>query len=126
MIEEIQDPLNDYSGDDPWPVSDQDTNYDAKKRKYYSKFHDTTFDQNDEIEPLTEDSDKDLETPVSSDPATEEDYQGSSDDEIPFEQFTAPNLNDLFDFETETGNNTKFDNSWIWILLWIFQFQSKF
>ena len=31
--------------------------------------------------------------------------------EILFEQFTAPNLNNLFDFETETGNNTKFDNS---------------
>ena len=117
MIEEIQDLLNDYSGDDPWSVSDQNTNYDAKKWKYYSKFHNITFDQNDEIEPLTEDSDKDLETPVSSDPATEEDYQGSSDDEILFKQFTAPNLNDLFDFKTETGNNTKFDNSWIWILL---------
>ena len=67
MIKEIQDLLNDYSGDDPWPVSDQNTNYDAKKWKYYSKFYDTTFDQNDEIEPLTEDSDKNLETPVSSD-----------------------------------------------------------
>ena len=29
-IEEIQDPLKDYSGDDPWPVSGQNTNYDAK------------------------------------------------------------------------------------------------
>ena len=119
--EEIQDSPDEHS-DGPNPVADQDV---AKKRKYYKKFHDTTFDQNDEPEPLTEeDSDKGLEVPVYSDSATEEDYQqSSSDDEIPFEQFTAPNLEDLFDFETEIGNN---DNSWTWILLWIFKYQSRF
>jgi hypothetical protein len=128
LIEENRDSSDDYSGDDdPNPVDDQDLNYVTKKRKRYSKFHDTTYDQDDNPEPLTEeDSDEDFEEPVNSDSAAEEDDPDLSDDEIPFEQFTAPDLPDLeelFDFETE-NTNVKFDDSWI--LLWILKFQSRF
>ena len=124
LIDEIQPSSDDYSSDDLKSTADQGV---VKKRKYYSKFHDPTFDQFNESEPMIEeDRDEDLELPVYSDSAAEEDYQGSSDDENSFEQFTAPNLEDLLDFGTVSDNDTKFSDSWIWILLWIFKYQSRF
>lgn len=75
-----------------------------RARKHYRKFCDTA----DEPEPaIEEDSDKEFEELVYSDPVTEDEYRGSSDDEI----------KDLFNFETGSGNSTNPDNLWTWILL---------
>src|SRR5207237_7310775 len=57
---------------------------------------------------------------------TEDDDRGFSDDDIPIEQFTAPDFDD-FDFESDDEYpdlNIEFDDSWI--LLWILKYQARF
>ena len=57
---------------------------------------------------------------------TEDDDRGFSDDDIPIEQFTAP---DFDDFDNESDDeypdaNIEFNDSWI--LLWILKYQARF
>jgi hypothetical protein len=55
-----------------------------------------------------------------------DDDRGLSEDEVPIEQFTAPDFDD-FDYESDhryPDTNIEFDDSWI--LLWIFKYQSRF
>src|SRR5881397_2563591 len=57
---------------------------------------------------------------------TEDDDRGFSDDDVPIEQFTAPDFDD-FDFESDDeypDSNIEFNNSWI--LLWILKYQARF
>src|ERR1043166_8445898 len=57
---------------------------------------------------------------------TEDDDRGFSDDDVPIEQFTAPNFDD-FDFESDDeypDANIEFNDSWI--LLWILKYQARF
>src|SRR5204862_4497773 len=51
---------------------------------------------------------------------------GFSDDDVPIEQFIAPDFDD-FDFESEDkypDSNIEFNDSWI--LLWILKYQARF
>ena len=51
---------------------------------------------------------------------------GLSEDEVPVEQFTAPDFDDL-DYEPDHGYlDTNIDYADSWILLWIFKYQSRF
>src|SRR5881398_1883933 len=57
---------------------------------------------------------------------TEDDDHGFNDDDVPIEQFTAPNFDD-FDFESDDeypNSNIEFNDSWI--LLWILKYQARF
>ena len=57
---------------------------------------------------------------------TEDDDRGFSDDDVPIEQFTAPDFDD-FDFESDDeypDSNIEFNDSWI--LLWILKYQARF
>src|SRR5213080_2432876 len=57
---------------------------------------------------------------------TEDDDRGFSDDDVPIEQFTAPNFDD-FDFESDDeypNSNIEFNDSWI--LSWILKYQARF
>jgi hypothetical protein len=55
-----------------------------------------------------------------------EDDRLFSDDEIPIEQFTAPDFND-FDFESDNGSpDANLDSNNLWILLWILKYQARF
>ena len=54
------------------------------------------------------------------------DDRGFSDDDVPIEQFTAPDFDD-FDFESDDEYpdlNIEFNDSWI--LLWILKYQARF
>src|SRR5436189_4278021 len=55
---------------------------------------------------------------------TEDDDRGFSDNDVPIEQFTAPDFDD-FDFESDDeypDSNIEFNDSWI--LLWILKYQA--
>ena len=57
---------------------------------------------------------------------TEDDDRGFSDDNVPIEQFTAPDFDD-FDFESDDeypDSNLEFNDPWI--LLWILKYQARF
>ena len=72
---------------------------------------------------LTEDDDG---TSEASGTFAEGDDRGLSEDEVPIEQFTAPDFDDL-DYESDHGypdTNVDFNDSWI--LLWIFKYQARF
>ncbi|CAG8613666.1 16738_t:CDS:2, partial [Funneliformis caledonium] len=84
-----------------------------KKRKHYNKFRNMISDQNVKCESaLTEedskeDSEEDFDVTIDED-STEDDSQSLNEDEILFERFTAPNIED---FEPETVDTNKIDNS---------------
>ncbi|UZO11121.1 uncharacterized protein OCT59_002695 [Rhizophagus irregularis] len=80
---------------------------------------DRSLTENDDNESLTEDDDKASE--VSGD-----DDCGLSKDEVPIEQFTAPDFDD-YNYESDLRNlDTNIDFNDSWILLWIFKYQARF
>src|SRR5213082_2206724 len=103
------------------------------KRKRYSKFRQTELIPDDEN--LNNDSDDndssddngdDNEDFDNNESYTEDDDRGFSDDDVPIEQFTAPDFDD-FDFESDDeypDSNIEFNDSWI--LLWILKYQARF
>ena len=107
-----------------------------KKRKRYNKFQNVNPDhQNVEREPVLTDGEDsgeegDFGLPVDEDSLEKDDSENDDqilndedDDYVPaVEQFTAPGLEESFDFEQGTNKTDR--NSWI--LLWIFKFQSRF
>jgi hypothetical protein len=120
--EEGQDPSNSYSSyssdssDDQ--TSDQEPIDIPTKRKRYQKFRSQT-------EPVPDNEDGDDESESSSDTSDDdsmvEDDRWLSDDEIPIEQFTAPDFND-FDFESDNGSpDANLDSNNLWIFLNISQ-----
>ena len=135
-VEEEQDSL-DISPDTSFGNDDDEPIDIPKKRKHYDKFRNAIPDQNVEHEPvLNEDDsddeegdfripvDKDSDDNKNDDQILNDDDDDDDDDNVPVEQFTAPSLEESFDFESGTNEDNKNDNSNI--LLWIFKFQSRF
>src|ERR1044071_8679460 len=103
------------------------------KRKRYPKFRQTELIPDDEN--LNNDSDDndgsddngdDNEDFDNNESYTDDDDRGFSDDDVPIEQFTAP---DFDDFDNESDDeypdaNLEFNDSWI--LLWILKYQARF
>ncbi|CAB4494006.1 unnamed protein product [Rhizophagus irregularis] len=87
--------------DDESPLSDNELMPERPKTK-------ASLTESDDNESLTEDDDEASE--VSGD-----DDRGLSEDEVPIEQFTAPNFDD-YDYESDLKNldtNIDFNDSWI-------------
>ena len=99
-----------------------------KRRKRYYKFCDTISDQNNKKEPSPIEEDyKDVENTVDSENSIEteqEDGYNLSEDDILFEDFTAPDFNDFDDFDFNLNMNISFNDAWI--LIWILKYQSRF
>jgi tnp2 family transposase len=127
--EESQDSSNgysSYSSDKSDQAADRELIDKPTKRKRYSKFRDRMAPVPD----VPDDNDGDNETEVSSDTSggdsAVEDDRWLSDDELPVEQFTAPDWDNLdFDSDNEDPDpNLDFNDSWI--LLWILKYQARF
>src|SRR3989337_2018427 len=133
-----------YSDDDESNQTDyQEPINIPTKRKWYSKFRQTELIPDDEN--LNNDSDDNggsdgngggsddngdddsyNEDFDNNETYTEDDDRGFSDDDVPIEQFTAPDFDD-FDFESDgeyPDSNLGSNDSWI--LLWILKYQARF
>lgn len=126
--EESQDPSSSSHSDDDESnqTDDQNPINIPLKRKRYHKFRQTEpipDDENldnDNGSGSEEDFDNDNET------YTEDDDRGLSEDDVPVEQFTAPDLDDL-DFESDDEYpDTNLESNDLWILLWILKYQARF
>ena len=112
-----------YSDDDEFnQAADYEQINTPTKRKRYHKFRGQT-----ELVPDDEDGDNGSVVPsdASDGDSTAEDDRWLSDDEIPIEQFTAPDLDD-FDFESDECPDTNLDSNDSWILLWVLKYQARF
>ena len=124
--EESQDSSNGYnsSSDKSDQAADLEQIDIPTKRKRYHKF----YDQIEPVPDIPDDSDDDNRTEVSTsgnDSTADEDHR-LSDDEVPVEQFTAPDWDDL-DFDSDNEDpDTNLDSSVSWILLWILKYQARF
>jgi hypothetical protein len=125
-LEQNRSPSNDST--DGVIQTDQEPVNLPKKRKRRNKFRSAVPD---EQEPVLseEDFEEDFEVPDDGDGSSiedEEDDRGLSEDDVPVEQFTAPDFDDL-DFESDHEySNTNSDRDDSWILLWIFKYQARF
>ena len=82
---------------------------------------DNTIPDHDTPEPV---SDEDFEESDDDDESYTDDCRLSEED-VPVEQFTAPDFDDL-EFESDEYADTNLDFNDSWILLWILKYQSRF
>jgi Transposase family tnp2 len=102
-------------------------------RKRYDRFHHTDIlemnqdEESDQSSSLS--SEEELVHQQSGDELTEEDQFDLNDGEIPFDRFSAPDLNGIGsnpDPDYFNSSNTSASFGDLWILLWIFKFQERF
>ncbi|UZO05868.1 uncharacterized protein OCT59_026206 [Rhizophagus irregularis] len=86
-----------------------------KRRKRHNKFRDINLEQPTKLEPVQ------LEDKV---PSDDDGASTTDEDDIPIEEFTAPDFNDLESDHKYFNTNINFNDSWI--LLWIFKYQARF
>jgi len=104
-----------------------DSNYESdfaifvpQKRRRQDQFREPEVNQYEN--PSEDESNKPIdEYECDSDIPSEDDYMVLSDDEIPVEQFTAPDNDSEFKYP---DTNVNFADSWI--LIWIFKYQTRF
>ncbi|PKY36382.1 hypothetical protein RhiirB3_458865, partial [Rhizophagus irregularis] len=78
-------------------------------------FRDINLEQPTKLEPVQ------LEDKV---PSDDDGASTTDEDDIPIEEFTAPDFNDLESDHEYFNTNINFNDSWI--LLWIFKYQARF
>ncbi|CAB4435237.1 unnamed protein product [Rhizophagus irregularis] len=86
-----------------------------KRRKRHNKFRDVNLEQPNKLEPVQ------LEDKV---PSDDDGASTTDEDDVPIEEFTAPDFNDLESDHEYFDTNINFNDSWI--LLWIFKYQARF
>ncbi|GBC24892.2 uncharacterized protein LOC114575947 [Rhizophagus irregularis DAOM 181602=DAOM 197198] len=86
-----------------------------KRQKCHNKFRDVNLEQPNKLEPVQ------LEDKV---PSDDDGASTTDEDDVPIEEFTAPDFNDLELDHEYFDMNINFNDSWI--LLWIFKYQARF
>src|SRR6266480_752114 len=107
--------------DDQEPI-----NIPAKRKRYHKFRQPEPIPDGENLDDVNNGSGSEEDFDNDDESYTEDDDCGFSEDDVPIEQFTAPDFDD-FDIESDDeypDSNLKSDD--LWILLWILKYQARF
>ena len=123
--EESQD-LSSFNHSDDDESNQEPINIPVKRKRYHKFRQPEPIPDVENLDDVNNGSGSEEDFDDDDESYTEDDDRGFSEDDVPIEQFTAPDFDD-FDIESDDeypNSNLESDDSWI--LLWILKYQARF